>query len=464
MHKATEIFHHLDLNLRRNEGDHYPLSEALSLQLRLAQQLEALLTDAQVEVAVPQEMLGAYTHTDRLRPHSSTGEVLFVQDERGQQLALKLLLKLDAEHNFLPNPDQTYAFDHPAVRLMTATGESLMGRAANKTQTMYHGVAGLSRVSADGVQLQQFSIEDILSGKMEPVIVMRQMDASLADVLLDAVDNDTEVVTQRPSREQMTQWTEQVMRQVFEASVPLPEDLAADIGSPDEVEKLLTGKTMGWMVSRVTEQQVIEHPLLFKAVRYGEMTQAIFRQFFALPETRDRLQERAQPYVGTGEHRRLAQTFSPGDTKFGNVMLATEPDGKQVAGLFDPQWLVLKPNAIGNERHMFAPWPFADLMQIAAFTSTQPFAYGFPDLGQKVHDEVRGYYGPENWSAWHDMYLNMLTAYKLFVDVAYAIDPYIEKMSQTQPIPRQLRWILEAHPPKAVELAEAALNSYTQRS
>lgn len=461
MAKATEVFHQLDQGLRHHEGDYYPLADALALQLRLAHQLEAILNSAEAEIGVADYLLGEYQQLDRPRPHSSTGEVLFVTHSDGTQLALKLLLKLDAEQNFLANPDQTYAFDHPAVRLMTATGESLMGKAANRHQQLYHGVAGVRRV-AQTIELVQFSVEDVLTGQMEPVIVMRQMEASLADVLLDTVDAEPATMASQPNREQMARWTQQVMKQVFDASVPLPEDLAAEIGAPAEVENLLTGKTIGWMTSRVTDPEVIKHPLLWQAIRHSQVTQAAFRQFFALPETQANLAERAKPYVGEGEQQRLAQTFSPGDTKFGNVMLAREASGDQIAGLFDPQWLVLRPNAIGNERHMFAPWPFADLMQIAAFTSTQPFAYGFPDLGELVHQEVRDYYGEVNWSTWHDAYLSMLTAYKLLVDVAYGIDPYIEKVTHGQPIPRQLRWILEAHPQKAVELASTALHTYQQ--
>ncbi|MBW7955832.1 hypothetical protein H3C66_03810 [Patescibacteria group bacterium] len=463
MPKATEVFQQLDDELRSREGEQYPLMDALALQMRLADHIQRLLDTSQEEITVPLAMLGEYRHSQRSRPHSSTGEVLFLERPDGQRVAIKLLLKLDPALNFQPNPDQTYAFEHPAVRLMTATGESLMGKVANKkaTSQMYHGVAGLRSVGNEVVEVVQFSIDEVLDGKMEPVVIMRQMDASLADVLLDQVEPSPEAPPDLPPDEaQLARWAREVTQQILEASIALPEDIAAEIGSPKEVEELLTGKTIGWLTSRITEAEIVADPFLWKTVRSAQLVQSVFRQFFAMRETQEQLELRAKPLIGEGESSRLAQTFGPGDTKLGNVMLEYTDTGSPTAGLFDPQWLVLKPGAIGNEKAMFAPWPFADLMQIIAYTAAQPTAYGFPGLVEDIRTELQNYYGAEHWSRWHDLYFSMLTAYKLLVDVAYNIDPYLDKVKQGQPLPRQLRWILEAHPQKAVEVAEQAFARY----
>lgn len=466
MLNATEVFQHLDTELRTREGEQHPFADALSLQLRLASQIERLIQDAEHSIVIPPHLEGEYLlQSDYPRPHSSTGEVLFIEradDQPHTQLAVKLLLKLDTAQNFLPNPDQTYAFEHPAVRTMTALGESLMGKAANRVTptSMYHGVANLERIAGNSVVLQPFDLQSILNGNAEPVVVMRQMEQSLADVLLDVHDAIQHNQPRPYSSEQLRQWTKQVFDQVLNSSIGLPEDIAADIGSPEEVEALLTGKTIGWLVSRVDEPGIAQTPVLLKAVQNAVTVQEGFRRFFAMPETQVHLQRRAKPYVGKGENARLAQTFSSGDTKFGNVMIGANGSGRPEVGLFDPQWLILKPGAIGNEKHMFAPWPFADLMQIMAYTAAQPSAYGFPVLKQAIFDGLRQYYGPEHWTNWHELYLQMLVAYKLLVDVAYNIDPYLDKLAHDQPIPRQLKWIIETHAREAVQVTNLAFRSY----
>lgn len=464
MSNATEVFQQLDGKLRTSEGECHPLSDALELQLRLAHQVESLMESAEHGVSIPPNLEGNYQHSDRTRPHSSTGEILFVEQPNGEKLALKLLLKLDTELNFLPNPDQTYAFEHPAVRAMTAAGEWLMGRTANKNSRspMYYGVANVERVHQGGVELLPFCLENILEGSAEPVIVMRQMEQSLADVLLDLREDYANNQPLRYDKQEVGVWSSQVFNRVLNASVPLPEDLAADIGSPAQIEELLTGKTIGWLTSRMSEPGIQQDPTLRLAVENATKVQKLFQKFFGMDETQAQLQLRAAPWVGEGEGARLAQTFSPGDTKFGNVMLGKDASGQPDVGLFDPQWLVLKPGAIGNERAMFAPWPFADFMQIAAYSAAQPAAYGFPELKQRIVDGVRQYYGKEHWSEWHELYLGMLVAYKLLVDVAYGIDPYLEKIAHGQPIPRQLKWILETHAREAIQVTKLAFHVYDE--
>lgn len=458
MSKATEIFHQLDGHLTNEEGPTHPFLDAVSLQLRLAQQVEQLLSEGQQEISIPDELCGTYSHSDRQRPHSSIGEVLYLEGANGERLAVKLLVKLNSDERLQPHHDPTYAFHHPAVRVMTALGESLMGRAANTSPTlpMYFGIAGLRRFDSSGAELSRFSLTDVLQGTAEPAIVMRAMRTSMADALLDYREAADANQPLPYSDGQLREWTHQVMTKVIQTSVALPLDIATQIGSPAEVERLLVGKTIGWLTSRADEHGLTKHPLLVEAVAQARQTRAAFQAFFALPETQEQLAKRAVPE----SDGKVVQTFSPGDTKLGNVMLGDDGQGREVIGLFDPQWLVLNPGVIGNETHQFAPWPFADLMQIAAYTAAQPAAYGFPDLQNVVYDTVRQYYGDEQWSSWHELYLKILTSYKLLVDVAFAIDPYREKVERGEPIPRALDWILQKHPRTANEVAQRALRVY----
>src|SRR6185369_12700110 len=102
----------------------------------------------------------------------------------------------------------------------------------------------------------------------------------------------------------LEKWTRQVVQQVIGSSIPLPDDLAHSIGSPEEVERLLTGKTIGWLVSREETQ-----PNVHKAVEQSTEVQRVFQEFFDLQETTPFLQERAQGQIGKNENTRLAQTF-----------------------------------------------------------------------------------------------------------------------------------------------------------
>lgn len=460
MPSATEVFRALDSSLRQHDGEAYPLATALALQLRLAHQTENALSQLARQIELPAALTGTYQLLPGQRPFSSTGEVLFVQSASGETYAVKLLRKLDAAHHFLPNPDQTYAFDLPAVRLMTAVGEMLMGRSANPSQMTYCGVAVLPPWQGTHLELQPLSLATVLAEEGEPVVVMRAMERSLADDLLDLAEGN--VTPGLPDRAQLQQWTSQVVQNVLQASVPLPPDLAAEIGAPAEVARLLTGKTIGWLVSRAAEPEVRAQPALAQAVAQAAAVQALFRQFFARPETEAQLLTRAVPWLGDGADARLAQTFSPGDTKFANIMRRQTADGQIEIALLDPQWLVLRPGAIGNAAYQFAPWPFADTLQIAAYTAAQPLAYGFPELTEQVLTEVRHYYGPQHWSAWHQLYFRLLTAYKLLVDVAYNLDPYLDCHKQRQPVPRSVEWIVQRHPGAALKLAEAALAAYDQ--
>jgi hypothetical protein len=455
---ASRLFLRMEQRLSQRESAESPITSAIALQLRLAQHIEGQLTGLQRYIRVSEDMLGEYQMIPGERPHSSTGEVVFVERDDAPRLALKVLLKFDQAGNFIDNPDLTYAFDDSAGRAMTAIGETLMGRAANKRSEhpLYFGVAGVTTPTGQSITLERLSMKRVIRGEQEPVIVMRHMDVSVADILLDKAENgDRE---DDFSIEDIEQLTREVVQQVIEASMPLPEDLAVQIGDPDEVEKLLTEKTIGWLTGREEQNEVVQ-----QAIEKSRSVRSVFQEFFALPETHRQLSHRASGWVGENGNQRLAQTFSPGDTKLGNILMTQTPDGQTISGLFDPQWLVLKPGAIGNDEHMFAPWPFADLMQITAFTATQPTAYGFPEIGTAIVEEVKAYYGAEHWSDWHDLYFAMLTAYKLLVDVAYNIDSYMIKVNEQQPISRSLRYAVEVYPQTALELATSALEEYRNK-
>lgn len=465
MLNATEVFLQLDSKLRTLEGDGHQFSDTLSQQLALAQQIQSLMTDAEQCIGAPEFLLGPYRFSDRAQPFSSTGEVLFVEQDGGERLALKFLTKLDGNNHFVPNHDHMYAFQHPAVRAMTTIGESLMGKAANISVPfpMYFGAAGVTEIGEGGVNLLPFDVSEILAGKMEPVIVMRAMRTSLSDVLLDTREAEEHGQTAPYSSEQLKVWTDQVFHKVLNSSVPLSIDLSAQIGAPKEIEKLMIGKTVGWLASREEDSEVQKHPELVAAVAKAKQVQELFGIFFALQETPLNLATRAVPLVKNGQPGplgKLSQTFGPGDTKFSNVMIGQHSSGSEAVGLFDPQWLILNPGAQGNDRHAFAPWPFADFMQIAAYTASEPASYGFPDLQQAIYDNVRNYYGKEHWSEWHELYLKLLTSYKMLVDVAVSVDSFIQKKASGQEIPRELHWRITKHPRAALELAKRALRVY----
>jgi len=339
-----------------------------------------------------------------------------------------------------------------------------MGIAANAAVSfpIYFGVAGITEICSEGVTLIPFDVMEILAGKMEPVIVMRAMVVSMSDMLLDTIDAKQNYRRPSYTKDQLSGWTKQVLKKVLDSSVPLSPELAAEVGAPAEIESLMVGKTIGWLSSREHDPDLLPHPILVNAVQRAQQAQQLFQRFFEMPETQINLAKRAVPRLtnADGSLGKLAQTFSPGDTKLSNFMLGRTGSGEEAIGLLDPQWLILNPGAQGNEGHTFAPWPFADLMQIAAYAAAEPASYFFPQLQQVVYDGVRGYYGKEHWSEWHELYLKLLTSYKLLVDVAVNVDPFIQKKSHGQEIPRRLQWTMEKHPRAAIELAQRALRVY----
>jgi len=462
MSNATEVFHQLNAELRSQNGEHHPFVDTLSLQMRLADQVQSLLSESQQCITLPPELEGDYTLTKRPRPPSSTGEVFFIERAGQTPLTVKLLAKLGQDWQLQTNHDPVYAFEHPEVRVMTALGESLMGKVANANAAhpLYHGICGVEQVSADGVVLRQFSLTDVLAGKMEPAVIMHQMDMSLADMLLDIRMARSQNRQPTVGGEKLSSWTQQSFQHILNASVPLPEDLAAQIGSPEEIQRLLLEKSMGWLMSRDQEQAVQKDQMLVDAVRLSKRTiHEYFSRFLKLSETQDQLIRRAVPQIGQGEKARLVQTFSPGDTKFANVMVGKNGSREDIVGLFDPQWLVIRDGALGNSGHIFAPWPFADLMQIAAYNAAQPAAYGFPQLQQVTYDALRQYYG-EHWSEWHELYLRMLTAYKLLVEVSVTIDPYLDKKRSKEPIPPSMQMTLREYPKNAYHIARLGFHVY----
>jgi len=453
MATTSELFRKIDRRLTERRGDDHPLSDVIQFQCRLAQMIEACLTEAQKEAKLDFSFLGYFNIQHGPRPHSSTGEIVYIQ--RGKhRLALKFLTQMDSTGQLILNPDQTYAFQDPAVRTMTALGEGLMGTASNKDvdQQFYKGIAGVVHLSYEKLELVPLKMRQVLKGKMEPVIVMMMMDASLVDPFFEEAR-----VGKQPNSpdntEKQKELVLQVVRQVIGASVPLPADLATQIGSPEEVEALLTAKTIGWLAGRTEETE----PRIVEAVHQAQAVQALLRKFFTIPETRTQLELRAVGQIGEPGQERLAQTFGPGDTKLSNVL---EKNG--VCGLFDPQWLILREGILGNEKPMFAPWPFADLMQVIAFTATQTLAYDHPELKEVIQAELSRYYG-QQWGHWHDLYFDLLIAYKLLVDLAYNIDPYQQKIQAGVEIPVSLQVIIERHGQLAVELCQQALATYFQK-
>jgi hypothetical protein len=455
---ATKLFHRLEQRLGEQPGSDNSFADTIAFQIGLARNIEALLAGPERSVRLADSLLGKYQKTPTTRPHSSTGEIIFVHHPDGTKLALKILRKLDPmTDDYLDKPDPVYVFN-PVGRMATTIGETLMGKLANRhnSNQPYLGVAAVTSFQGNEIELQRLSVKKVLRGQQEPVIVMQYMELSLADVLLQKAE--TGLVDEEFSPDVIEGWTRRVVQQVIDASVPLSDEHAAKIGSPTEIHELLTERTIGWLAGRPEKNTAVQ-----TAAEQAREVVQLFEQFFRLPETENQLKKRAKGYVGEGANQRLAQTFSPGDAKLGNLLINRGNNGRNEIGLFDPQWLVVRSGFIGNENPTFAPWPFADLLQVTAFTATQAAAYGFPELSAAIRDEVQRYYGKEHWSNWHELYFSILTAYKLLVDAACNVDAYMEKMNAGQSISSALRYTVEVYPQTALNIATTALEEYRNR-
>jgi hypothetical protein len=419
-------------------------TSAIQFQLELSQRISQLLApEKRIINQIPQEVLGTH-HLLDTKPLSTTSEVVFTDSG----LALKIFSFRDHEQQaFTPNNHGLYAMTDARVRLMSAAGEVGIGQLMNQDaqgEPLYYGLAMVAVGPDNTVSLSKIddaALQHIVRGEREVCIVMRRMSGSLLDQILEIKAGNNPSVTET----QLADQAEVMLERLLKAATPLTAEHAAELGSPHRTEKTLTQDTPAWLAFGRSEADLATGNVAAASANAREAIEEI-KRFFAIPETPDKLAERAVPSRTKDGVTTMIQSYSSGDTKFGNILY----DENGEAFFSDGLSLIVKTGMVpGNAEPVFAPWAFNDIMQSVAYFDLEARAYDLPEVNRRVKAGLRAYVSQtEAWTPWHDAYFEVLVAYKLLVEAACAVDNYL---SQCDHETKQVLPTMDPHTKKKVE-------------
>ncbi len=438
MPTATDVFRELGLEVKDTN-----LETVWSQQFELLVGLESMMDVAAREVAnLPQEALGSHKLTpDKL--HSTTGWVGFTESG----FAIKTgALPTDTFDRFNPSAHFLFPFERPEVAVMSAVGELLACNNFNAGEGIHLGVAGVSMSEPGHINVSPFVLQEILRGEKDVALVMQRMSGSL-------FDQAQSVAAGNRDETHLARTASHLMSQVIDRGIPLGDHQAQLARSPEVVSDTLIRDTPLWFATR-------PEPPLVAPAQVGQQVIEQFQDFLALPETKYQLPRRA---VGRLKNGSKSTGYFGGDQKLDNIL--TEGDRRVFSDLV---WLIVRENVLANKNAepALAPWAFHDVIEAGAYMAIQAQALGLHQTVEAIRQELELHSGNE-WSDWHDMYFRILVAYKLIVQSAVMADNYLKNFDshgrQLSQVPRKVADQVEVYPSLALDVATAALTSYTQK-